>query len=135
MDKRCPLQLDSYPECWCPLSVAKLKSIRHSDKELSEQEEDKLPGCKWHINSQMANYCFFDFADKFIPNKTEDRVYSDIEIAHFLGISVDTVRKIEKRALQKVRNYPSFKEIIDRYKGTRVLDEKSSDVEFDLDNL
>ncbi len=108
------------PDTWCPLAVQRLKALRHAGRELTEEEEAKLPGCPYAVNHQLANYCFFNLMSGFIP---DGKGFSDMEIAHFLNISLDTVKKIEKKALQRVREYSTFKEIIDTHAGDRIMDE------------
>ena len=44
MDQRCPRKLDELPCEFCPLAVLRLKALRNSDKEFTEDEEAKLPG-------------------------------------------------------------------------------------------
>ena len=48
MDARCPRRLENLPCEFCPLAVLRLKALRNSDKELSEDEESKLPGSPLH---------------------------------------------------------------------------------------
>lgn len=100
MDKRCPRRLDNMPENWCPLAVLRLKAIRNAGRELTEEEESKLPGCQWAIDHQLAHYCFF----KYLLDFASDKTVSDIELAALLNVSVDTIKKIEKSGLQKMRD-------------------------------
>jgi hypothetical protein len=104
MDIRCPRKLDSMPDNWCPLAVLRLKAIRNAGRELNEEEEAKLPGCPWAIDHQLAHYCFFNYLAEF----TSDKSVSDIELAALLNVSVDTVKRIEKSALGKMREHKSF---------------------------
>lgn len=107
MDQRCPRKLKIYPDTWCPLAVMRLRAIRTAGKELSEEEENNLPGCPWAVDSQSACYCFFKLAyDKLGPEET----LSEIEIAALLNISVDTVRNIEKKAKNKLKLNKTIKE-------------------------
>jgi len=106
MDQRCPRHLEDYPDSWCYSAVMRLKSIRNADHELSEEEESKLPGCPWSINCGVANYCFFYYVQVIIP----ERQLTDIEIAGLLNISVDSVRKIERSALSKLRKDSKLRE-------------------------
>ena len=101
MDSRCPRGLKDMPDRFCPLAVLRLKAIRNSDKNFSEDEEAKLPGCPWGVNHQLANYCFFKLINDYMPNHKD---LSDHEIAHFCGISIEDLRKAEKKALQKLKN-------------------------------
>lgn len=110
MDKRCPRQLEEMPDTWCPLAVLRLKAIRNAGRELTEEEESMLPGCPWAIDHQLAHYCFF----KYLSDFTQDKNVSDIELAALLNVSVETIKKIEKSALEKMRNHSSLKDI----KGT-----------------
>lgn len=107
MDKRCPRQLEDMPETWCPLAVLRLKHIRNAGRELTEEEESKLPGCPWAVDHQMSNYCFFKYLSEF----AEDKTPSDIELAALLNVSVETVKKIEKTALAKLREHQSFRDL------------------------
>ena len=77
----------------------RLKAIRNSNKELTEDEESKLVGCPWAIKCGVANYCFFEYVEKILPEKP----LSDVEIAGLLNISVEVVRKLEKSAMAKLR--------------------------------
>ena len=100
MDSRCPRGLTCMPTQWCELSVLRLKAIRNTNKELPESEEAKLPGCPYAINHQLAHYCFF----KYLSDFTSDRSISDVELAVMLNVSVETIKKIEKSALTKMRH-------------------------------
>ena len=104
MDERCPRRLEEMPEDWCPLAVMRLKAIRNAGRELTEEEEALLPGCPWAVDHQLAHYCFFEYLTKF----TSEKSVSDIELAALLNVSVDTVKKIEKQALTKMREHKSF---------------------------
>ena len=106
MDARCPRHLESFPDSWCPQAVMRLKAIRNASKELTEQEEAKMVGCPWAINNQCSNYCFFQYVESDLPERT----LSDIEVAGLLNISVDTVRKVEKVALDKIRQDEAIQE-------------------------
>lgn len=107
MDKRCPRRLEDMPDSWCPLAVMRLKVIRNAGRELTEEEEALLPGCPWAVDHQLAHYCFFEYLAKF----TSDKQVSDIELAALLNVSVDTIKKIEKTALQKMRDHQSFSDL------------------------
>jgi hypothetical protein len=107
MDSRCPRSLKNHPGSWCPLGVLRLKAIRNAGRELTEEEEAALPGCPWAINHQLANYCFFQYAEEY----TESENISDIEIAGLLCISSDTVKKTEKIAISKMKDFPAIKEV------------------------
>ena len=131
MDNRCPRQLDSLPCDFCPLAVQRLKALRHSNKELTEEEEAKLPGCPWATNHQLANYCFFKLIEDYSPGS---KGFSDMEIAHFLNISIDSVKKTEKKALQKMREYGALKEIIDSHEGDKIMGDGPEGFDTDLPN-
>lgn len=99
MDPRCPRQLDELPCEYCPLAVLRLKLLRNSETELTEEEERKLPGCAWAVSHQMSNYCFFKYAKDYLSDPPSDK-----EIAHMNNISVEEVKRIEREALQKVKD-------------------------------
>lgn len=128
MDKRCPRNLETLPETFCALAVQRLKALRHTSKELSEEEEAKLPGCPYAVNHQLANYCFFRLTENYIP---DNRSFTDMEIAHFLNISVDTVKKTEKKAISHIRSSSSFKEIISTYDGDQIMEDAADFKESD----
>ena len=117
MDPRCPRKLCAMLDNFCPLAVLRLKALRNAGRELSEEEASRLPGCPWAVNHQLAGYCFFKYIEEFLPDKTP----SEMEIAHFLNISPETVRRIEKQALEKIRNTPAFQELIDGHNGGPIL--------------
>lgn len=106
MDPRCPRKLDELPCDYCPLAVLRLKALRNSPKELTEEEESKLPGCPWSINHQMSNYCFFSYIKDYL-----DVTPSDKEIAHMNNVSVETVNLIEQKALDKIRKMDIIKDV------------------------
>ncbi len=101
------------PDTWCPLAVLRLKAIRNAGRELTEEEESMLPGCPWAVDHQLAHYCFFKYLSEF----TQDKPVSDIELAALLNVSIDTIKRIEKSALSKMRDHDSFKEI----KGSELI--------------
>ena len=107
MDKRCPRRLEGMLENWCPLAVLRLKAIRNAGRELTEEEESLLPGCPWAVDHQLAHYCFFQYLTEY----TSDKSVSDIELAALLNVSVDTVKKIEKTALAKMRSHQTLSDL------------------------
>lgn len=119
MDPRCPRNLDSTPETFCPLAVVRLRAIRTAENELSEEEENKLPGCPWAVNSQMANYCFFKWLEEFASETT----LSDVEIASLNCLSIETVKKVEKEALNKLRSRQEFQQLKEDLNGESVITE------------
>lgn len=104
MDKRCPRQLECLPNKWCELAVLRLRSLRNAGKELTEAEEQQLVGCNYAIDNQNAHYCFF----KYLADHKGDRNISDIELASMLNVSIETIKKIEKTALSKMRAHKSL---------------------------
>jgi hypothetical protein len=128
MDKRCPRALESLPGDWCPLAVMRLKAIRTAGRELTEEEESKLPGCPWAVNHQLANYCFF----KYIREFSGDKPPSDIEVASLNCMSVDAVKKTEKVALNKIRDTEQFKDLKDAMAGESVVSEHYSDDDYKI---
>lgn len=106
MDSRCPRKLDSLPCEYCPLAVLRLKALRNSEEELSEEQEALLPGCPWAVNHQMSNYCFFNYVADFLNNAPSDK-----EIAHMNNVSVETVKETTKDALDKVKEFELIKNL------------------------
>lgn len=120
MDDRCLRKLKDTPRKWCPLAVQRLKALEYLPNELSEEEEAKLPGCAFAVHSQMANYCFFKYIKDIAPNKP----LSDTEIAHLLTISVETIQKTEKKALQKLKDSSEFVEVTKHCSEDKILDDE-----------
>lgn len=106
MDSRCPRKLDNLPCVYCPLAVLRLKALRNSPVELTEEEEAKLPGCNWAIQHQLSNYCFFNYTKDYLSD-----VPSDKEVAHMNNVSVETVKKIEAKAIEKIKELDIIKDI------------------------
>ena len=129
MDPRCPRKLEHHPDSYCPLAVLRLKRLRHVGKELSEEEESKLPGCCWSINHQMSCYCFFKYAHEYLDGNNPP---SDVEIAHMNSISVDSVKKTAKEALEKVKNSDTMAQIAEHYEGESVIDPIDEDPEYEV---
>jgi hypothetical protein len=128
MDKRCPRGLKCMPETFCPLAVMRLRAIRTAGKELTEEEEAKLPGCPWAVNHQVANYCFF----KYIQDFAGDKAPSDVEIASLNCLSVEAVKKTEKAAIAKIREAEQFKSLKEVQNGEAVVTETSSDEDYGI---
>lgn len=108
MDSRCPRQLEELPCEFCPLAVLRLKALRNSSKELTEEQENLLPGCPWAINHQMSNYCFFNYLKDYLHEAPSDK-----EIAHMNNVSVETVKQIENKAISKIKEMDIIKDISD----------------------
>ena len=106
MDSRCPRKLTHLPCEYCPLAVLRLKALRNSEKELSEEEEAKLPGCPWSINHQMSNYCFFSYVADYLHEPPSDK-----EIAHMNNVSVETVKDVTESAMDKIREMKIIKDL------------------------
>jgi hypothetical protein len=128
MDDRCPRSLKTTPESFCPLAVMRLRAIRTAGRELTEEEESKLPGCPWSVNHQLANYCFF----KYIKEYAADKPPTDVEIASLNCISTETVKKTEKSALTKIRETEQFKDLKEDLNGGSIIDEKHSDEDYKM---
>lgn len=124
MDPRCPRKLEKHPDRWCPLAVMRLKALRNADRELTEEEENKLPGCPWAVNHQLASYCFFKYAAEYLD---PDNPPSDSEIAHFNNISQETVKKTVKTAIEKGKDVNGIKQLIDSSDGESILSDQDSE--------
>ena len=129
MDTRCPRKLECHPESYCPLAVLRLKRLRQAGRELTEEEESKLPGCCWAINHQMSCYCFFKYAHEYLDGGNPP---SDVEIAHMNSISVETVKKIVKTGLNKVKDSDTMKQIAEYYDGEGVITPIDEDPEHEV---
>jgi hypothetical protein len=108
MDVRCPRKLEELPTEFCPLAVLRLKQLRNSSEELTEEEESKLVGCPWAVSHQLSCYCFFKYAAEYIHD-----VPSDKEIAHMNSVSLETVKDVTKSAIDKIKDIKSIKDIDD----------------------
>jgi len=105
----------------------RLRAIRDSGRELTEEEENSLPGCAYCINSQTANYCFFKFASDLL-----DKPLSDAEIAHYNNISIESVKVIEKSALNKLINSKYVKELKELLNGEGIVADRDDDSMFSV---
>lgn len=123
MDSRCPRGLEHLPDSFCPLAVMRLKAIRNAGRELSEEEENSLNGCPWAVNHQLAHYCFFSYMHDY----SGDKPPSDIEIASLNCISVDTVKKIEKTAIAKMKASKDFTEMREAYGDEAIVPDSNID--------
>lgn len=131
MDSRCPRQLDKMPTNYCPLAVMRLRAIRTAGRELTEEEESLLPGCPWAVNSQTANYCFFKYIDEFATEQT----LSDVEVAALNCLSVETVKKIEKEAMNKIKNREEFVNLKKELDGESVFEQSGfGDGEYEINS-
>lgn len=131
MDSRCPRQLAEMPESFCPLAVTRLRAIRTAGRELTEEEENNLPGCPWAVNSQTANYCFFKYIDEF----ASDQTLSDVEVAALNCLSVETVKKVEKEAMGKIRDREEFANLKKDLDGESMFEQSGSfDGDFNINN-
>lgn len=108
MDIRCPRKLEELPCSSCPLAVLRLKALRNSPVELSEEEEAKLPGCPYALQHQLSNYCFFNYVKDYLENSPSDK-----EIAHMTNVSVETIKSVEKMAIEKIKEFELIKELKD----------------------
>jgi hypothetical protein len=122
MDERCPRQLKDMPESYCSLAVMRLRAIRTAGRELTEEEEAKLSGCPWSINSQTANYCFFKYIDEFAGEQT----LSDVEVASLNCLSIETVKKVEKEAMNKIKNSEEFTNLRSDLAGESAFEQTDS---------
>jgi len=130
MDDRCPRALKEMPNTFCPLAVTRLRAIRTAGRELSEEEENALPGCPWAVNSQTANYCFFKYIDELAAEHT----LSDVEVAALNCLSVDTVKKVEKEAMAKIKARDEFANLRKNLEGEAIFDEPHADGEYGFGN-
>jgi hypothetical protein len=106
----------------------RLRAIRTAGRELTEEEESKLPGCPWAVNHQLANYCFF----KYIQDYAGDKPPSDVEVASLNCMSVDAVKKTEKIALAKIRETDEFRTLKEDMEGESVVGESLSDDDYKI---
>lgn len=128
MDPRCPRRLKCLPDTWCELAVLKLKALRNVGKELTEEEEGRLPGCPFFIHHQSSCYCFFKFLADYLPEKTP----SDVEMAHLLGVSPETVHKITSSAINKLKGSGMCQELGQVYAKGSIFSDSSGDDPSDL---
>jgi DNA-directed RNA polymerase sigma subunit (sigma70/sigma32) len=118
------------PEAFCPLAVTRLRAIRTAGRELTEDEENALPGCPWAVNSQTANYCFFKYIDEFAGEQT----LSDVEVAALNCLSTETVKKIEKEAMNKIRNREEFVNLKKDLEGGSIFEHSGSDGDYEINS-
>ena len=121
MDDRCMRKLKKPPREFCPAAVLRLRWRQSLGREPSEQEEMSAPGCVWCVRSQEYLFCFFKLME-------EDREpLMDAQIAHMLGVSESTIKKVKDRAISKMANMEEFKEIKEYYEGEIIIKERMVD--------
>ncbi len=103
---------------YCPLAVLRLKALRNAGRELTENEEGLLPGCPFSVAHQLSCYCFFKYMSEYYPNQP----LTEIEIAHYNTVSVDTVKKTSLHAISELHALKDFTEISDIYDNDVILD-------------
>ena len=129
MDSRCPRKLKDYPEEWCSLAVLRLKALRNAGRELTEEEENNCPGCPWAISHQLSCYCFFKYAKDYL----EGKAISDVEIASLNSVSIDTVKRIERLALEKFEDSDMIEQMKDHFSSEEILaDLKEIEIEYSI---
>lgn len=129
MDSRCPRKLEHHPDSYCPLAVLRLKQLRQAGSELSEEEESKLSGCCWAVNHQMSCYCFFKYACDYLDGNDTP---SEVEIAHMNSLSVESVKKVYKDGLEKVKSSDMITQISEHYQDDEVIDNRDEDPEYEI---
>jgi DNA-directed RNA polymerase sigma subunit (sigma70/sigma32) len=112
------------------MAVNRLRAIRTAGRELTEEEENALPGCPWAVNSQTANYCFF----KYIQEFAGDTMPSDVEVASLNCLSIETVKKIERDALNKIRGMEQFQNLRRDLDGESAFEAHNSEGDFEVHN-
>lgn len=122
MDPRCPRRLRDYPTEYCPLAVMRIRAIRGSPKEPTEQEEAGMPGCSFFALHQSSCYCWFKFARDYMRPDM-----SHMEIAHLLCLSTDTVRGLEETAFLRAQNSELVEDLYDQHGTERILDDQPED--------
>lgn len=130
MDKRCPRKLNTPPQSFCPMAVARLKwraewqpkKIKGKlQTEPSEEEENNAPGCPWAVNSHENGFCFFK-AYEYHKEKL-----TDSQIAHMLGVSEPTVKKTADKGIYKASQSPALKELKELYGDEAIIKERLVD--------
>lgn len=118
MDPRCPLSLDDYPTTWCKLAVLRLKGIQNSNGNLTEAQEEKLPGCPWAIFDLYSHYCFFQYMrDK------QEQPSSEAEVSSLLGIPQPLVHEAYQSAFEKYKESDLYTDIEYSYGSDSISDE------------
>lgn len=132
----CLLKLQDLPKHWslggqklhyCPLAVTRLKAIRAARAEgrtITQDEEDKLPGCPWAIKSQMSGYCWFIYEAISMPESQT----LDADIAAMLDIPLEQVKLAGSTGAQKILDNPDILDIKD------TLNTESSDSRLSLED-
>lgn len=132
----CLLKLQDLPKHWalggqklhyCPLAVTRLKAIRAARAEgrtITQDEEDKLPGCPWAIKSQMSGYCWFIYEAISMPESQT----LDADIAAMLDIPLEQVKSAGSSGTQKILANPDILDIRD------ALNTEASDARLSLED-
>lgn len=121
MDARCLRKLKSPPKEFCPAAIARLRWRDQLEHEPSEEEERSAPGCGFAIRSHESSFCFWK---SYEYNREK---LTDSQIAHMLGISEATIKKVGDRALKKSLQYKPFKELKEMYGDETIIEERLVD--------
>jgi DNA-directed RNA polymerase sigma subunit (sigma70/sigma32) len=54
----------------------------------------------------MSNYCFFNYTKDYLTD-----IPSDKEIAHMNNVSVETIKKIEAKAMEKIKQLSIIRDL------------------------
>ena len=129
MDPRCPRMLESHPDSFCPLAVLRLKRLRQAGRELTEEEESRLPGCCWAVNHQMSCYCFFKYAHDYLDPTNPP---SDVEIAHMNSLSTETIKKTTKDSLEKFKSSDMIQQLEEHFDDEEIVNPQDEDPEYEI---
>lgn len=122
MDKRCPRKLKEPPNYFCPLAVQRLRWREKQTKEPKENEERSAEGCTWAIRSHEHMFCFF----KLISSQNQEKL-TDSQIAHMLGVTEATVKKVADRAVKKLACMKEFREMKEMYGSDPIVEDRPVD--------
>jgi hypothetical protein len=129
MDCRCPRKLKDSPTEYCPLAVQRLRWLESLGREATEKEEEAAPGCPWAIRNHDFMFCFFKKMEEI-----QDPM-SDIQIAHSLGISEQTMKKTKDRAIAKLRTKKMFVQMKDIFGDDPIVTERTEPYESELNEF
>ena len=62
----------------------------------------------------------------------EENTPSETEVAHLMNISPETVKKIQKQAIESIRNVHEFKELKEAYGDESVVPDSPSDDSYNI---
>ena len=74
--------------------------------ELEVNTKELAQGCEWYINSEIDDYCFWNWVSRMSDEEGFMEPLTQSEIGKLLGLSSTKVSEAYKSALEKLKTLP-----------------------------